>query len=161
MLPAISTELLQARYLAGKHAATDLITFARITTPSVDEPLNVAASMYDPQPLHYLIAEAMQRVERRECRRLIITIPPSHGKSELAVHKFIPWVWGRNPRAKFIVATYAANLANDRGKEVRKVMLSPEYRLAFPDAGSQLSSGSKAMDWLATNAGAEKLTSSD
>ena len=49
-------------------------------------------------PLHLRkLCEALERVERGECKRLMILMPPRHGKSETASRKFPAWFLGRNP----------------------------------------------------------------
>ena len=40
---------------------------------------------------HRIIAEELMKVERGETKRLIITMPPRHGKSQLASEYFTAW----------------------------------------------------------------------
>ena len=48
-------------------------------------------SRYRTAPHHKLVAEQLERVERREIDRLIIEMPPRHGKSELASKSYPAW----------------------------------------------------------------------
>ncbi|MFA6691287.1 MAG: phage terminase large subunit [Saccharofermentanales bacterium] len=80
-----------------------------------------------------LIASALERVERGECKRLMISMPPRHGKSQLASEFFPAWYLGRNPDKYIITATYSQDLANDFGRKVRNQMLDPLHQMAFPD----------------------------
>jgi predicted phage terminase large subunit-like protein len=98
-----------------------LLVFARYSWP----PFRVAAH-------HLRIAEALARVERGECRRLIVTMPPRHGKSLLCSEMFPPWFLGRNPGKQIIAATYAQDLADDFGRKVRNLMRDPAYVSVFP-----------------------------
>ena len=64
---------------------------------------------------------------------LMIFEPPRHGKSELASIRTPAWLFGINPNAQIIGATYNGELANYWGRNVQKVMLSREYHELFPD----------------------------
>ena len=46
---------------------------------------------------HKLICEKLQAVELGECNRLMIFMPPRHGKSELASRRFPAWFMGKTP----------------------------------------------------------------
>lgn len=51
------------------------------------------------------------RVERGEVNRLIIMMPPRHGKSETTTVKFPAWYLGRHPDRRVIIASHTASLA--------------------------------------------------
>lgn len=88
---------------------------------------------YRPADLHYRIAHALERVERGECKRLMIFVPPRHGKSMLTSEHFPPWYLGRNPHKSIVCATYAQDLADDFGRRVRNQMVDPFYNEIFPE----------------------------
>jgi len=54
--------------------------FMLYTDPMADSP----NGSYELQPYHKKIIEALERVERGECKRLMISVPPQHGKSRLS-----------------------------------------------------------------------------
>lgn len=83
---------------------------------------------------HQLIADALQRVESGECKRLIITMPPRHGKTQLASRYFPAWYLGRNPDRYVIAATYAQEFADDIGRDVRNIMQDDRHLWAFPQS---------------------------
>lgn len=56
---------------------------------------------------------ALQQVSSGELTRLIVTMPPRHGKSERVSKKFPAWHLGRNPEDEMIVASYSIDLARD------------------------------------------------
>jgi hypothetical protein len=90
-----------------------------------------------PDSLHHrLVAEQLERVERREIDRLIIEMPPRHGKSELASKSYPAWCLGRQPWKQIISASAGNDLAQDWGYAVRNIVGSDEYRLVYP--GTQL-----------------------
>ncbi len=73
------------------------------------------ASYVDPtykRPRHIkLLAEYLMAVERGEISRLIIEMPPRHGKSETTTIKFPAWYLGRHPDRRIIIASHTASLA--------------------------------------------------
>lgn len=81
---------------------------------------------------HRLIARALERVERGETKRLMIFMPPRHGKSMLASEFFPAWYLGRNPDHYVIAATYSQDLADDFGRKVRNQIADPSFGAIFP-----------------------------
>lgn len=79
------------------------------------------------------IAKILQAVERGELKRVIITIPPRHGKSMLCSTYFPAWYLGRNPEKYLITATYGQELSEDFGRKVRDQVLSEEFAAIFPN----------------------------
>src|SRR5262249_51253472 len=73
----------------------------------------------------------LERVERGEIDRLMLLVPPRHGKSELASRRFPAWYLGRHPDQHFISASARFALAEDFGRDVRNLMKSEEYAQIF------------------------------
>ena len=76
---------------------------------------------------------ALDRLWRGETTRLIITVPPRHLKSICTSVAFPAWGLGQKPGARFIVASYGAELALKHSRDFRLVLEAPWYRHAFPD----------------------------
>jgi predicted phage terminase large subunit-like protein len=113
---AAATELLRRRL-----ARQSLISFTRFTF----------FPEYRPAPHHHRIAEVLEAVERGEKRRVMIFMPPRHGKSELASRRFPAYFIGRNPDRSIIAASYNSDLASDFGREVRNIVGSKAYADLF------------------------------
>lgn len=91
-----------------------------------------------------LLSDKLLAVERGEIDRLMVFMPPRHGKSELSTRHFAAWYMGRNPTRQVITAAYAADLAeNDFGRKVRNIISSPEFGNVFPDVTLSRDSGAK------------------
>jgi predicted phage terminase large subunit-like protein len=101
-------------------AKTSLISFTEFTYPR-----------YEAAAIHKQIAEQLERVERNEIDRLMLLVPPRHGKSELASRRFPAFYLGRHPDHQFISASASATLAEDFGRDVRNLIASPEYAEVF------------------------------
>lgn len=91
---------------------------------------------------HRLIARHLEAVERGEIKRLMITMPPRHGKSMLASEFFPAWYLGRNPDHYVVTATYAQELADDFGRKVKNQIEDAGYQGIFP--GVSLADDSKS-----------------
>lgn len=84
---------------------------------------------------HRLIARHLEMVERGEITRLMITMPPRHGKSMLASEFFPAWYMGRNPDHYVVTATYAQDLADDFGRKVKNQIEDAAFQAIFPGVG--------------------------
>jgi predicted phage terminase large subunit-like protein len=85
-------------------------------------------------PHHQLIAEKLDQVAAGDLRRLIISMPPRHGKSEMASVLFPAYWLGLNPIKQIIHVSYAAALSNEFARRVRSIVRDdPQYRRLFPE----------------------------
>lgn len=91
---------------------------------------------------HRLIARHLEMIERGEINRLMITMPPRHGKSMLASEFFPAWYIGRNPDHYVVMATYAQELADDFGRKVKNQIEESTFSSIFP--GVSLADDSKS-----------------
>lgn len=127
-------------------ARDGLMPFTKYMLPSPDFPEDVTESLYQDERHHHAIASALEAVEAGLITRLIISVPPRHGKSELASRNFPAWYLGRNPSKHIIFGTYNEKLSWDFGRNVRDILMKPQYRQVFPNA--QLKAGAAAVDRL-------------
>lgn len=86
---------------------------------------------YQIAPHHRKIAQALHRVERGEIKRLMMFLPPRHGKSMLASEFFPAWYLGRNPNHQIIHVTYGQELADGFGRKVRNQIADPVFSQIF------------------------------
>jgi predicted phage terminase large subunit-like protein len=93
----------------------------------------------------------LEAVERGEIDRLMVFMPPRHGKSEKTSKRFPAWYLGRNPKRQIIAASYNSDLATDFGRDVKGILASPEFGDVFGDV--QLRQDSRAADRMNTNHG--------
>lgn len=68
------------------------------------------------------LCNALEAVERGELDRLMVFMPPRHGKSEVCSKKFPAWYEGRNPDKEIIICSYAADLAYDFSRIARDTL---------------------------------------
>lgn len=108
---------------------------------------------------HRLIARKLEAVERGEIDRLMIFMPPRHGKSMLASEFFPAWYLGRNPDHYVVAATYGQELADDFGRKVKNQLSDPLYQGIFPSVTlADDSKSSKRFHVNGSDGGLEHLT---
>jgi hypothetical protein len=72
-----------------------------------------------PAKHHAFMCAALQLVAAGEIKRLMVLMPPGHGKSVYCSVRFPSWYLGLNPKHHLIHATYGGELANLNGRKVR------------------------------------------
>ena len=102
---------------------------------------------------HRRIAKALDRVVSGECKRLMIAMPPRHGKSQMGSYLFPAYLMGKKPQSKLIVGSHTAELAQRFGRMIRNLVDDERYRELFPNM--QLSADSKAAGRWNTAQGGE------
>lgn len=95
---------------------------------------------YQKSAAHQLLAEYLEQVElfvasggREGIGRLMIFMPPRHGKSEQVSVRFPTWCLGRNPDKRVILASCTATLAESFSRQGRNQILDTRYRAVFGD----------------------------
>lgn len=109
---------LPLNYIAFSH----LRAFAKVMNPNFKVDANHIKQ----------IAQALEDVEAGKIKRLMIFMPPRHGKSMLASEMFPAWYLGRNPTHNIIFASYGQEFSEDFGRKVRNHINDPLYREIFP-----------------------------
>ena len=130
--------LLEERQI--RRARENLLEYVTHTTPS-----------YEIERFHRAVANALMLVEKGEIRRLMITAPPRHGKTQLVSKRFPLWYLGRNPTRQVIHTGYGGTIADDAGREIRNLTYNDSHRDVFPEL--VLSTDSKAVNKWHTKQG--------
>ncbi len=118
--PPITPQTAARELLSRREARKALLRFTEYTLPNY-----IAANH------HTLIADKLEALERGDIDRLMINMPPRHGKSELASRRFPAWFLGRNPDKSVIAASYNSDLATDFGRQVRNIVACTGYSKLF------------------------------
>ena len=134
-------------------ARKNYMPFVHLMMPDPVDPEDVNMSRYKEAHFHTLLAQQLEKIEAGGHLRTIITLPPGHGKSELAAKKYIPWFVGRDPYRHCIFAGYSDTFAEGTGRAVRDLMGGKLYRQVFPLC--ELAKGSASSSYLKTTEGGE------
>mgnify|MGYP003134675610 CR=1 FL=1 len=92
-----------------------------------------------------------QDVVDKKSPRLMLFMPPRHGKSTLASVCYPAWHLGRHPEHEFISCSYSGSLAMGFSRKVRQLLREPTYKTAFPTRLDPDSQSAEA--WLTTAGG--------
>lgn len=98
---------------------------------------------------HIIICKQLTRIFNLQSNRLVINVPPGHGKSTMLVY-FIAWAWAHYPDCNFLYISYSHDEAAKNTSEVRGIISHPIYRKLF---GVEISASSSAKDDFKTNHG--------
>lgn len=123
---------------------TDFLKFVKYTMPDPDDPDNLDLSMFKDAKHHRALAKVLEKVEKGHIPRLIVSMPPRHGKSELISRRFVPWLQGKDSYRNVIFATYNEDFAKDFGADVRNIMTTPQYAQIFPKFSFRKGGASKS-----------------
>lgn len=81
--------------------------------------------------LHQLyLYDALDRVTDGECKRLIIAMPPRHGKSETVTIRYSAWRLLKEPDLNIIIGSYNQRLANKFSRRIKRIAENLKLPLA-------------------------------
>lgn len=104
------------------------------------------------------IAHQLERIERGEITRLIITMPPRSLKSIAASVAFPAWLLGRDPRLRVLAVSYAEGLSEKLALDCLKVLEAPWYKACFP--ATRIGKGRGARSDFETSRGGGRFSTS-
>lgn len=85
------------------------------------------------EDFHVVYYEVLNRFAKGLIKKLIITQPPQHGKSEGASRIAPSYILGINPDKRIAIGSYAATIAQKFNRDVQRYIGSEEYKEIFPD----------------------------
>jgi len=88
---------------------------------------------YDMQKFHQEICKYLDMLLCGDIKKLMIFVPPQHGKSELSSRRFPAYALGKNPDEKIAVCSYSADLASSFNRSIQMIMDEEKYLDLFPD----------------------------
>ena len=87
----------------------------------------------------------------RKSPRLMLFMPPRHGKSTIVSKNFPAWHLGHRPEHEIIITSYAASLATKFSKQVRELVRNPAYEAVFKTRIDPENQGAEM--WMTTKGG--------
>lgn len=138
--------MVDERELLRKAARKDLLIFGKYVQPNFKRYVH-----------QKLVSEALRRVVeyvetrgKSGCGRLMVLMPPQHGKSLTAANLFPAWALGNHPDWRFVMVSYNAKRAERNSKAVRDLvdglMFGPLFGLQSGQAAPvELSSDSRGV----------------
>lgn len=108
--------------LRRRKARTHLLDFTLYTMPDFQ------MNWHHEVVAHYLNEWAYGRI-----KRLMLFMPPRHTKSEFVSRRLPAFIFGINPNAHIIAASYGADLASRMNRDVQRVIDTDAYRRLFSE----------------------------
>ena len=140
--PVVAQAELAKRTLARRH----LVDFSEYVSP-----------WYHGYRHHRLVGLYLEQVAdfirsrgKEGIGRLMITMPPRHGKTEQCSRQFPAWLLGLMPDTRIILTSYNGDRANANSRGARDLVMDPRYGAVFGakssvDAPVDLSSDSRSV----------------
>ncbi len=100
------------------------------------------------EEFHLAYYRVLEAFATGQIRRLIITMPPQHGKSLGATTLLPAYLLGLNPDLRVAIASYSASLACKFNRRVQRIIESREYAEIFPQ--TTIKRGSKPPNYIRT-----------
>ena len=100
------------------------------------------------QPFHRAYYRVLEAFARGEIRRLIVTMPPQHGKSSGASTLLPAYLLGLDPDCRVAIASYSGTLASKFNRRVQRILSTREYADLFPQ--TTIKQGSKPPSYIRT-----------
>jgi hypothetical protein len=97
------------------------------------------------------LEEFSRDVAEKKSPRLMLFMPPRHGKSTLASVAYPAWHLGRHPEHEFISCSYSGSLAMAFSRKVRGLLREEGFKSAFKTRLDPQSQSAEA--WLTTSGG--------
>lgn len=111
---------------------------------------------YEAGWVHNLICTKLEKFSQdvldKKSPRLMLFVPPRHGKSEIASKMFPAWHLGHAPKHEIIAASYGVSLPMGFSRKIKEMLKTPAYNNVF--TGTMLHKDSQATEgWLTTKGG--------
>ncbi len=81
---------------------------------------------------HCLLCQYLDAFAAGTIKRLMIFMPPRHGKTELSSRRLSAFMLGKNPDLGILCCSHTASLAADINRDVQRIIDSNAYRALFP-----------------------------
>ena len=113
-----------------------LLSFTRTTLPS-----------FTPAPFHEAYYDQLTQFAYGHIKKLMITMPPQHGKSEGATRRLPAFILGHQPDKRIAIVSYNAIKARKFNRELQRIIDDDTYHRLFPQTllAGQTSSSSNSI----------------
>ena len=108
--------------LMRHRARKKMLNFTQYTFPS-----------YRANRHHQVLAAYLDEFIAGRIKRLLVLMPPQHGKSELATRRLSAKLLGNDPEKRLLVCAHSSDLATSMNRDVQQIIDSPAYQLLFRD----------------------------
>lgn len=111
---------LQERLL--RESRTDLLRFTLSTMPT-----------FRPADFHKRYYSKLTEFAHGKIKKLMVFMPPQHGKSEGSTRRLPAFILGEKPDTKVAIVSYNAPKARKFNREIQRIINTAEYHKIFPN----------------------------
>ena len=88
---------------------------------------------FQPTKFHTDYYKKLDDFAKGKIKKLMVFVPPQHGKSEGSSKQLPAYLLGRNPSLRIAIATYSDTFAKKFNRAVQRIIDSDVYRSIFPN----------------------------
>jgi len=101
---------------------------------SLDKFITYTKDDYNIQWFHKLICDKLDALLDGSLgkNKLMIFVPPQHGKSEISSRRFPAYALGRNPKLKVAICSYSQDLASGFNRNIQSIIDDKPFQELFP-----------------------------
>ena len=88
--------------------------------------------IFEVTDFHRVYYDILDKFAKHQIKKLIVTVPPQHGKSEGSSRRVPAYILGREPNDKITIASYSTPFARKFNRDVQRIIDSSEYHVIFP-----------------------------
>ena len=107
------------------------------------------------EPFHETYYRVLEAFAEGRIRRLVVTMPPQHGKSMGATTLLPAYLLGLDPDLRVAIASYSASLASKFNRRVQRILDSREYAELFPE--TTIKQGTRPLGYIRTSDEVESI----
>lgn len=115
-------------------ARKNFLAYCRYIDPRYDTPPHIRLLAAKLQQVALYIASGGQR----GIGRLMIFMPPQHGKSQIASRNFPSWLLGLMPDSHVILTSYGESLATKHSRFIRDLIVTEEFQAIFGSKSNKI-----------------------
>lgn len=124
-------------------------TTVNISTPSFVKFAKQVYPIVEFEDFHAVYYRLLEQFAHGKIKKLIVTMPPQHGKSLGATTLLPAYMLGLNPDLRVAIASYSASLASKFNRRVQRILESKEYNELFPETTIKI--GSRPPNYIRTS----------
>jgi predicted phage terminase large subunit-like protein len=103
-------------------ARDNMLNFVKYTMPE-----------FEPTWFHKTYIDILDRFAKGYLNRLIVSVPPQHGKSEQSSRRLPAYIFGLNPKKRIALVSYNQPFASKFNRSVQRIIDDKKYNNVFPN----------------------------
>jgi predicted phage terminase large subunit-like protein len=115
-------EIEKAKFVLNQKSRCSLLTFTKSTMPN-----------FKPAEFHKRYYSVLTLFADGQIKKLMVFMPPQHGKSEGSTRRLPAYLLGKYPDTKIGIISYSATKARKFNREIQRIIDSSEYGGIFPE----------------------------